>query len=89
MFNVGGICIRPIQKQDTVEIFEMTSKNKELGPGHRVHHRLAVYSSCEHSLAKLLKWRLCELCGFFTSINTLKINRIHKLIDKPINLWFF
>jgi quercetin dioxygenase-like cupin family protein len=40
MFNLGGIHIRNIQKQDSIEIFEVMTRNEGLGPGHHIHHKM-------------------------------------------------
>ena len=40
MFNIGGIHIRHIQKQDSIELFEIATKDKGLGPGYHVHHKM-------------------------------------------------
>lgn len=40
MFHIGGIHIQLIQKQDSIEIFEITAKEKGLGPGFHVHHKM-------------------------------------------------
>ncbi len=40
MLTIGGILIRPMQKQDSIEMFEINAKDEGLGPGYHVHHKM-------------------------------------------------
>jgi quercetin dioxygenase-like cupin family protein len=40
MFHIGGIHIRAMQKQDSIEIFEITAKDEGLGPGYHIHYKM-------------------------------------------------
>lgn len=39
-FDLGGLHVKPIQKLDTIEIFEITAESEGLGPGYHVHHKM-------------------------------------------------